>query len=107
MTFTLFGLKVFPALVALGLIQGMTYGILAVGLILVYRSSKVINFAHGQIGAFGAAICGLAVVKWHFPYWFAFVLALVVSAGSGCLAEVAVVRRLRKAPKIMSLIATL
>jgi ABC-type branched-subunit amino acid transport system ATPase component/ABC-type branched-subunit amino acid transport system permease subunit len=107
MTFTLFGLKVFPALFALGLIQGMTYGILAVGLILVYRSSKVINFAHGQIGAFGAAICGLAVVKWNFPYWIAFVLALVVSAGSGSLAEVAVVRRLRKAPKIMSLVATL
>jgi len=107
MSLTLFGLHIFPALVALGLIEGMTYGILAVGLILVYRSSKVINFAHGQIGAFGAAVCGLAVVKWGFPYWIAFVLALVVSAGSGALAEVAVVRRLRKAPKIMSLVATL
>ena len=46
-----------PAL-TLGLITGMTYGILAVGLVLIYRSNRVINFAHGEIGAFGAALLG-------------------------------------------------
>ncbi len=91
----------------LGLIIGLTYGLLAVGLVLIYRTNRIINFAHGQVGAFGAAFFGLAVVKWHIPYWVAFVPALLVAAGVGAFAEATVVRRLRKAPAIMSVVATL
>lgn len=91
----------------LGLIIGMTYGLLAAGLVLIYRSNRIINFAHGQIGAFAAAIFGLAVVQWHVPYWLAFFPALVVAGGVGAIAEIAVVRRLRNAPAIMSVVATL
>ena len=100
-------LDVSGPVVTLGTITGMVYGILAVGLILVYRSSRVINFAHGQIGAFGAALLGVAVVSWHVPYWAAFPAALVVSAVVGGGAEVVVVRRLRNAPLVMTVIATL
>ncbi|MGA8256800.1 MAG: ATP-binding cassette domain-containing protein [Nocardioides sp.] len=93
--------------VLLGVIIGMTYGLLAVGLVLIYRTNKIINFAHGQIGAFGAAFFGLAAVKWGIPYWVAFPMALFVSAGVGYTAETAVVRRLRNAPRLMSVVATL
>ena len=96
-----------PPVVALGAITGMVYGILAVGLVLVFRSSRIINFAHGQIGAFGAALLGVAVVSWHVPYWLAFPGALAVSACIGSGAEVVVVRRLRNAPVIITVIATL
>ena len=61
--------------VLLGTITGLTYGLLAVGLVLIYRTNRIINFAHGQIGAFGAAFFSLAAVKWHVPYWGAFALA--------------------------------
>jgi ABC-type branched-subunit amino acid transport system ATPase component/ABC-type branched-subunit amino acid transport system permease subunit len=91
----------------LGLIIGLTYGLLAVGLVLIYRTNRIINFAHGQIGAFGAAFFGIEVVKWHIPYWVAFLPALAVAAGVGALAEAMVVRRLRRAPLIMSVVATL
>src|SRR5579872_2162748 len=91
----------------LGAIIGMTYGILAVGLVLIYRSSRIINFAHGQIGALGAAFLGLLVARWHVPYWIAFVGAIGVAAGAAALGEVAVVRRLRRAPAVMSIVATL
>ncbi|TDD87322.1 ABC transporter permease subunit [Actinomadura rubrisoli] len=96
----------FPVIL-LGTIVGMTYGLLAVGIVLVYRSNRIINFAHGQIGAFGAAFFGVAAVKWHIPYWIAFVMALVVSAATGAAAEAGVVRRLRGAPRIVSVVATL
>src|SRR5260370_4091069 len=69
-----------PSLV-LGLITGMTYGILAVGLVLVYRSNRIINFAHGQIGAFGAAAFGLLVATYNLPYWLMLPVALAFSAG--------------------------
>ena len=91
----------------LGLIIGLTYGLLAVGLVLIYRTNRIINFAHGQIGAFGAAFFGIEVVRWHIPYWIAFLPALALAAGVGAVAEAAVVRRLRKAPAIMSVVATL
>src|SRR5437016_9582750 len=91
----------------LGLIIGLTYGLLAVGLVLIYRTNRIINFAHGQIGAFGSAFFGLAAVKWHIPYWVAFPLALLVSSATGAAAETGVVRRLRNAPRLMSIVATL
>ena len=36
-----------------GLASGIAYGLLGVGLVLVHRSSRFINFAHSQTGAFG------------------------------------------------------
>ncbi|MCW2543819.1 MAG: putative transporter ATPase and permease protein [Frankiales bacterium] len=96
----------FPVLV-LGLIIGLTYGLLAVGLVLIYRTNRIINFAHGQVGAFAAAFFGIEVVRWHIPYWIAFIPAVALAFGTGAMAEVAVVRRLRKAPAIMSVVATL
>ena len=93
--------------VLLGVITGMLYGLLAVGLVLIYRTNRIINFAHGQIGAFGSAFFGLAAVKWHIPYWVAFPLALLLSGATGAAAETGVVRRLRNAPRLMSIVATL
>lgn len=107
MSFDVQGFAVPAPIVVLGVVTGVTYGVLAVGLVLVYRSSKVINFAHGEIGAVGAAVLGTAIVRWHIPYWVSFLFALCVSASLGALTEVAVVRRLRNAPKLMSLVATL
>ena len=96
----------FPVLL-LGAITGMTYGILAVGLVLVYRSNRIVNFAHGEIGGFAAAVLGLTVTRWHMPYWAAFPVALGVAAAMGALGEVVVIRRLRRAPALMSVVATL
>ena len=96
----------FPVIL-LGTIIGLTYGLLAVGLVLIYRTNRIINFAHGQIGAFGSAFFGLAAVKWHVPYWIAFPIALAVAAMTGAAAETGVVRRLRHAPRLMSIVATL
>jgi ABC-type branched-subunit amino acid transport system ATPase component/ABC-type branched-subunit amino acid transport system permease subunit len=93
--------------ILLGTIIGMTYGLLAVGLVLIYRTNRIINFAHGQIGAFAAAFFALCAVKWHFPYWAAFPVALVVAGMTGAAAETAVVRRLRTAPRVVSVVATL
>lgn len=95
-----------PAVV-LGAITGTTYGLLAVGLVLIYRTNRIINFAHGQVGAFGAAVLGLVVVKYGVPYWVAFPMALSSSALAGIVVEAGVVRRLRAAPRLVSVVATL
>ncbi len=104
---TPWGFEIPLPVIVLGMIIGMTYGLLAVGLVLVYRTNRIINFAHGEVGAFGAALFGIAVVRWHVPYYLALPLAFAAAGGMAALAEVAVVRRLRNAPRIMSIVATL
>ncbi|MBB5873327.1 ABC-type branched-subunit amino acid transport system ATPase component/branched-subunit amino acid ABC-type transport system permease component [Allocatelliglobosispora scoriae] len=91
----------------LGLFTGLTYGLLAVGLVLVYRSSRFLNFAHGSIGVFGAAVLGKLVSGWGVPYWAALPVALAVGGGVAAIIEAGVVRRLRGRPHVIGMIATL
>jgi ABC-type branched-subunit amino acid transport system ATPase component/ABC-type branched-subunit amino acid transport system permease subunit len=104
---TFFGIEIVVPVLVLGLVIGTTYGILAVGLVLVFRQNNIVNFAHGEVGAFTASTFALVVNVWHVPYWVAMVPALAVGAAVGAVVEVAVVRRLRKAPRVMSVVATL
>lgn len=91
----------------IGLFTGVTYGLLAVGLVLVYRSSRFVNFAHGSIGAFGASVLALLVGDWGAPYWLAFPLAMLVAAALAGGVEAGVVRRLAGRPSLIGMIATL
>ncbi|MBV8958622.1 MAG: ATP-binding cassette domain-containing protein [Actinobacteria bacterium] len=101
------GVEIPQGVLVLGVLTGLSYGLLAVGLVLVFRSSRIVNFAHGEIGAFAAAIMGLAVTRWHSPYWVAFPLALLLGAAIGGGSEVVIIRRLRNTPPVMSVVATL
>ncbi|HET7722362.1 MAG TPA: ABC transporter permease, partial [Acidimicrobiales bacterium] len=93
--------------VVLGLIVGLSYGLLALGLILVHRSTRVINLAHGEVGAFAAAIVAVLVNEAGWPYWAASILALAVAATLGALVDLVIIRRLFAAPRLMVLVATM
>jgi ABC-type branched-subunit amino acid transport system ATPase component/branched-subunit amino acid ABC-type transport system permease component len=90
-----------------GALIGAMYGLLAVGLVLIYRSNRVINFAQGELGAFGGALFALFVARWHLPYWLMLPGAMLVAGAIGGVAEVGIVRRLRMAPSILTVVATL
>lgn len=90
-----------------GLVTGMSYGVLAVGLVLVYRSARVINFAQGEMGAFGAALLALLVINWNVPFLVALGAVLVVGAVLGAVLELVVVRRLFRAPRVILFVATI
>src|SRR5439155_7276619 len=85
--------------IVLGLLSGLTYAVLAAGLVLVYRATKVINFAHGELGAFGGAVLAKLVLDDHWNFWLALVAVLVLGGALGALVELAVVRRLFRAPR--------
>jgi ABC-type branched-subunit amino acid transport system ATPase component/branched-subunit amino acid ABC-type transport system permease component len=91
----------------IGLVTGLTYAILAVGLVLIYRSTRVINFAHGQLGAASALLLAKLVNDHGVSWWFAFPLALVLAAGVGAAAEALVIRRLEGAARTTVMIATI
>lgn len=93
--------------VVLGLALGTAYGLLGAGLVLIHRISGVLNFAIGAAGALGAAVVGYLVVDRHMPYWLAFPAGLAAAAAASVLTEAAAVRRLSRAPQVMSVVATL
>ena len=87
---------------------GSVYGLLAMGIVLVYRSTRVINFAVGNMGLVGAGLLVLLAVQYGVP-----VLAggrhraLVVGTLYGAIIELIVIRRLFDAPRVIVLVATI
>jgi len=101
-----FGLAVGQQALVLGAVTGLAYAALAAGFVLVYRSTGVLNLAHGEIGAFGAALFVLLLAGYSFGYWLAFALAVLAAAAVAMTAELVVVRRLFRSPRLVLLIAT-
>ncbi|MFN8024589.1 MAG: ATP-binding cassette domain-containing protein [Acidimicrobiales bacterium] len=95
------------SVITLGVLNGAAYALLAIGMVLLFRSSRVINFALAECGLFGAAVLALAVDRWHFPYLAALPVALAASALASVGVEVAVVRRLAAAPRAVGIVASI
>jgi len=94
-------------LLFIGLVQGLIVSILAMAIVLIYRSTRIINFAVADLGVPAAALLAVMVVRSHFPYWVALVLALLTTTAGGALIEMLVIRRLAKAPRVIVLVATI
>ncbi len=90
----------------LGLLNGLLYLIVAVGLILVYRASRVLNFALVEGGVLGASFLALAMQQWHLPYGLAFLVAVVAGGAASGVVQAAVVHRLGEVPRVIAVIAT-
>ena len=103
----LLGVTVSQQALALGAVTGLTYAAFAAGFVLVYRSTGVLNFAHGEVGAFGAALFVLLLAGYSLHYWLAFALAVLAGAAVAMAAELTVIRRLFASPRLVVLIATI
>ncbi|MEX5635401.1 ABC transporter permease subunit [Parafrankia sp. FMc2] len=90
-----------------GAVSGLVIGLLAVGIVLVHRASRVINFAVANMGLVGSVLFALLAVRWNVPYWIALVIALAVGTLFGALIDLTVVRRLFQAPRVIMLVATI
>ena len=90
-----------------GAIVGSLYGLIGVGLILVYRANRVINFAQAGIGAVPAVAGILLIVQRDLPYALAVPIVLVGAAVLGALVEIVFVRRFVRAPRLILTLATI
>jgi ABC-type branched-subunit amino acid transport system ATPase component/ABC-type branched-subunit amino acid transport system permease subunit len=93
--------------VALGVVFGCLDALVAMGLVLVFRSSRVINFAQASFGGLAAAVMVLMVVGWHVPFLAAVPVALVLALASGAATDRFVVRRLARSPRLLLTVATI
>ena len=83
------------ASLVLGVIDGLTIGLLAVGLVLVYKANRFINLAHAQMGTYSAVLLAKMVLDWGWSWWAAFPFAIAVGIVTGLVVERYVVRPLR------------
>ena len=91
----------------LGIVTGLTLGLLSMGLVFVYKAARFVNLAHAQLGVLGAVLLAKLVVDHGWPYWAGFVVAIVTGIGIGVLAERLVIRKLRSRSPLSLLLATL
>jgi len=90
-----------------GVIRGMVYGLVAIGIVLIFRASGVINFAQGQFGALGATVMSILFVNNGLSFWVSLPLAIAIGALLGGLTELLVVRRLFTQPRLLLFVATI
>jgi branched-subunit amino acid ABC-type transport system permease component len=79
--------------VANGLVIGAIYGLVALGITLVYKKSGVLNFAHGEVGMVGAFVFYVAFVEKELPYLIAALIGIAVSAVLGCVTFLLLMKR--------------
>ncbi|MHB1854139.1 MAG: ABC transporter permease [Acidimicrobiales bacterium] len=100
--------KGLPAGVMLqGLVYGALYSLSAVGLVLIYRSSRVVNFAQAQLGLLGGTTAALLGAGHGLNFYAASAIGLAVAAVTGALTHVLVVHRLRHSSRLLVAVATI
>ena len=89
-----------------GVVLGLNNGLLAMGLVLVYRTSRVLNFAQGQLGVVSAVLLAKCVHDFGLPYGPSLVVVLLLAAVIGGTSEL-VLRRLFNRPRFLVMVATI
>src|SRR6185295_562796 len=80
-------LDLIPGFTVIGLENGGTFAMLAIGLVLIYRVSGVLNFAHGAVAMFSTFCAYQVAIKWHQPAVVGLLAAVMVGMALGYVIE--------------------
>ncbi|HET9027369.1 MAG TPA: branched-chain amino acid ABC transporter permease [Trueperaceae bacterium] len=86
---------------------GSVYALVALGLVLLYRTTRILNFAHGDLGVAGTFIAYTLLTQLRIPFGLSFLLALVAAAAIGMLIYLLLVRPAKNQSELGLLILTL
>jgi branched-chain amino acid transport system permease protein len=90
-----------------GITPGAIYALMALGFVLVYKATGVVNFAHGEAVMIGAYTGLVLHGELHLPYVPALLLTLAVAFVLGLVVEVVVYRPLIRAPVVSVILASI
>lgn len=90
-----------------GIMIGLLTAMVSVGMALIYRANRVLNFAQGDLGYVPASFAVMIVVSTGLPWLLAFGAGIASAAVLGALCELAIIRRFFKAPRLVLTVATL
>src|SRR3989339_2165947 len=82
----------FAQLFLTGLVLGSVYALVALGFVLIYKATSILNFAQGELLMFGAYVCLALIVALRIPFFWAFFLTLASSFILAVLLERVILR---------------
>lgn len=97
----------FLQMLVTGIVIGSVYALVALGFVLIYKSSDAINFAQGEFLLVGTYVCLTLVTSYNIPFIPALVLTLLFSAVLGLVIERIVLRPFIGEPVISLIMATI
>lgn len=96
-----------PSIVFLGAVLGSLNALVAMGIVLVYRANRIINFAQGDLGAIAAVLAVSLIVGPGWNFFLALGTGLAAALVIGALVEVLFIRRFAKSPRLILTAATI
>lgn len=89
-----------------GLTIGSIYALIAIGFVIIYNVTGVLNLAQGEFAMFGALI-SISLVKMGLPLWAAIIISIILVIGIGALFERTAIHPARKSSVATLIIITL
>ena len=90
-----------------GISQGCVYGLVALGFVLIYKATEMVNFAQGDVMMLGAYVAITFITIWDWPYYWAVPAAIAVMAVVGVVLERILLRPMIGEPHFAVLMLTI
>ena len=90
-----------------GLVVGTLYGVVAMSFVLIYKASRIVNFAQGEFLLIGAWVCWWLLTKYQLPFYAAFLVTLAFMMAFGFILQIVVLRPLIGEPVISVIMVTI
>lgn len=90
-----------------GIIFGCIYGLAALGMVLIYKTSDIVNFAQGEMAMVITFIGFMFISKYELPYIASFGLALLIAALLGAIVYILFLKPIQSSTPISLIVLTL
>ncbi len=90
-----------------GVVLGLLTSMVGLGIVLIYRSNRVLNFAQGELGLLPTILAVMLLIESGFPYFAVGGIGLAAALAIGVVVEFLVIRRFAKSPRLILTVATL
>lgn len=97
----------FLQLVISGLVIGSIYSAVALGFVIIYKATRVVNFAQGELLMVGAYVCFAFLVQMHIPFWGALLLTILFGMILALFVERLILRPMIGEPAISIIMVTI
>ncbi|HBX42868.1 MAG TPA: branched-chain amino acid ABC transporter permease [Deltaproteobacteria bacterium] len=94
-------------LVISGLVIGSIYSAVALGFVIIYKATRVVNFAQGELLMVGAYVCFAFLVQMHVPFWAALLLTILFGMVLALFVERLILRPMIGEPTISIIMVTI
>src|SRR5262245_2797926 len=94
-------------IVVQGALLGGLTALIALGIALVYRANRILNFAQGDLGAAPASLAVLLIVSSGASWLVGFLTGIVAAVVLGGVVDIVVIRRFFRAPRLILSVATI